>query len=104
VGHWEGYTVIGAAHQQAIVILVERMSGYAKLCKVPHKSADQVSQAIRHRLKSLGERVKTLTVENGKKFATTSRWIKRWGFKPTSLIRIAVGNAIATKNFKGLLR
>ena len=39
VGHWEGDTVIGARHQQAIVTLVERKSGYAKLCKVEHKTA-----------------------------------------------------------------
>nr|WP_232726008.1 hypothetical protein [Polynucleobacter brandtiae] len=29
IGHWEGDTVIGAAHKQAIVTLVERKSGYA---------------------------------------------------------------------------
>jgi IS30 family transposase len=29
IGHWEGETVIGAAHKQAILTLIERKSGYA---------------------------------------------------------------------------
>lgn len=68
VSHWESDTLIGAAHQQAIVTLVERKSGYAKLNKVLNKSADQVSQAIEYRLKPLGARVKTMKVNNGKEF------------------------------------
>jgi IS30 family transposase len=33
VGHWDGHTVIGAGHSQAMVTLVKRKSGYAKLIK-----------------------------------------------------------------------
>ena len=40
VGHWEGDTVIGANHQQAVVTLVERKSGDALIAKVLHKTAD----------------------------------------------------------------
>ena len=69
VGHWEGDTVIGAAHKQAIVTLVERKSGYAVLAKVNHKTADLVGRAIQAKLKPLRPRVKTLTVDNGKGFA-----------------------------------
>jgi transposase, IS30 family len=69
VGHWEGDTVIGAGQSQAIVTLVERKSGYAKLSKVANKSAELVSQAIEDKLKPLAARVKTLTVDNGKEFA-----------------------------------
>ena len=49
-GHWEGDTVIGAAHKQAIVTLVERKGGFAVLAKVPSKSADLVGRAIEARL------------------------------------------------------
>ncbi len=69
VGHWEGDTVIGAAHKQAIVTLVERKSGFAVLGKVSNKSADLVGRAIEVRLLPLSSRVKTLTVDNGKEFA-----------------------------------
>ncbi len=69
VGHWEGDTVIGAAHKQAIVTLVERKSGFAVLAKVSNKSADLVGRAIEAKLKPFYSRVKTLTVNNGKEFA-----------------------------------
>lgn len=69
VGHWEGDTVIGARHSQAVVTVVERKSGYAKLRKVTNKTAELVSQAIEDVLKPLNARVKTLTVDNGKEFA-----------------------------------
>lgn len=69
VGHWEGNTVIGAGHNQAVVTVVERKSGYAKLKKVTNKSAALVSQAIENVLKPLNARVMTFTVDNGKEFA-----------------------------------
>ena len=50
IGHWEGDTVIGKGHKQAIVSLVERKSGYAVLVKVKNKTADLVSNAIIDRL------------------------------------------------------
>jgi IS30 family transposase len=40
VGHWEGDTVIGAVHKEAIVTLLERKSGFALLAKVSNKTAD----------------------------------------------------------------
>jgi IS30 family transposase len=69
VGHWEGYTVIGTAHKQAIVTLVERKSGFAVLAKVSNKSAVLVGRAIEARLLPLSSRVRTLTVDNGKELA-----------------------------------
>lgn len=53
----------------AIVTLIERKSGFAVLAKVTNKSADLVGRAIERKLKPLGSRVKTLTVDNGKEFA-----------------------------------
>jgi transposase, IS30 family len=61
VGHWEGDTVIGANHKQAIVTVVERKSGYAVIEKVANKTANLVSAAIINRLKPFGTKVKTLT-------------------------------------------
>ena len=73
VGHWEGDTVIGAAHKKAIVTLVERKSGYALIAKVSNKSSDLVSQAIIIKLHSMTPLVKTLTFDNGKEFAEHAR-------------------------------
>ena len=68
IGHWEGDTLIGKGHKQAIVSLVERKSGYAVLAKVKNKTADLVSNAIINRLKPLMRKVSTLTYDNGKEF------------------------------------
>jgi len=64
VGHWEGDTVIGAGHKQAIVTLVERRSGYARLMKVSHKTSKQVADAVIKKLRSINARVKTITFDN----------------------------------------
>ena len=69
MGHWEGDTVIGAAHKQVIVTLVERKSGFAVLAKVSNKSADLVGRDIENKLKPLNSREKMLTVDYGKEFA-----------------------------------
>lgn len=69
IGHWEGDTVIGAAHQQAIVTLVERKSGYAVLAKIRNKTSDLVNSAIIAQLAPLTQLVKTLTFDNRKEFA-----------------------------------
>lgn len=69
MGPWEGDTVVGAAHKQAIVTLVERKSGFAVLAKVNNKTADSVGRAIEAKLKPLNSRMKTLTVDNGKEFS-----------------------------------
>ncbi len=69
VGHWEGDTLIGAAHKQAIVTLVERKSGFVVLTKVSNKSANLVGRAIEAKLKPFLSRMTTLTVDNGTQFA-----------------------------------
>ena len=43
VGHWEGDTLIGKGHKQAIVSLVERKSGYTVLKKVSKKTSELVA-------------------------------------------------------------
>ena len=73
VGHWEGDTVIGANHQQAVVTLVERKSGYALIAKVINKTSDLVSAAIITKLSPLAPLVKTITFDNGKEFAGHSK-------------------------------
>lgn len=65
--------MIGAAHQQAILTLVQRKSGYAILAKVKNKISDLVSGAILTKLKPLASLVKTLTFDNGKEFAEHQR-------------------------------
>ncbi len=76
VGHWEDDTVIGAAHQHAIVTLVERKSGYAVVSKVNRKTSDEVSAAIIKRLKPLASLVKTITYDTVKNLRSISSLIR----------------------------
>lgn len=69
VGHWEGDTIIGKGHKQAIVSLVERKSGYCLLAHVPKKTSAAVSTSIIQLLAPLKARALTLTFDNGLEFA-----------------------------------
>jgi len=68
-GDWEGDTIVGKGHQQAIVSLTERFSRFTLLQKVEHATAPAVSAAIIEQLKPLMALVLTLTTDNGKEFA-----------------------------------
>jgi IS30 family transposase len=104
IGHWEGDTVIGAAHKQAIVTLVERKSGYALIAKVSNKTSDLVSQAIITQLNPVTPLVKTLTFDNGKEFAEHARIDT--ALKSTTYFAdpFASWQRGSNENFNGLLR
>ena len=104
VGHWEGDTVIGAAHKQAIVTLVERKSGFAVLAKVSNKTADLVGRAIEAKLKPLISRVKTLTVDNGKEFADHQAIDQTLGIQTYFADPYCSWQRGSNENFNGLLR
>lgn len=104
VGHWEGDTVIGAGHSQAVVTLVERKSGYAKLIKVSNKTAEQVSHAIETALVPMGARVKTLTVDNGKEFAYHQKTDRVLGIQTYFADPYCSWQRGSNENFNGLLR
>ena len=69
VGDWEADTLIGKRHQQALVSIVERQSGFTLIRKVERKSAPAVSLAMIELLKPYRHQVHTITSDNGKEFA-----------------------------------
>jgi transposase, IS30 family len=104
VGDWEGDTVIGAGHQQAIVTLVERKSGFALLAKVKQKKADLVSQAIVDQLTPVRSKVKTLTADNGKEFAHHRRTDQALGMQTYFAEPYSSWQRGSNENHNGLLR
>ena len=104
IGHWEGDTVIGAAHQHAIVTLVERKSGFAVVTKVDRKTAEQVSAAIIERLKPMAPRVKTITYDNGKEFASHKAIDRSLGTTAYFADPFASWQRGSNENYNGLLR
>jgi len=104
VGHWEGDTVIGAGHKHAIVTLVERRSGYARLTKVSHKTSKQVADAVIKKLRSINARVKTITFDNGKEFAEHARIDEALGSTTYFADPFSSWQRGSNENFNGLLR
>ena len=104
VGHWECDTVIGAAHKQAIVTVVECKSGYAVMAKVSNKTADLVGAAIIEALNPLRARVKTLTYDNGKEFSGHARIDEALGSTGYFARPFASWERGSNENFNGLLR
>ena len=104
VGHWEGDTVIGAHHKQAVVTLVERKSGYAVIAKVINKTADLVSSAIISKLSPMAPLVKTLTFDNGKEFAEHARIDAALNSITYFADPFASWQRGSNENFNGLLR
>lgn len=67
IGDWEADTIVGKAHQGAIVSLVDRKTRYTKLIKVERATAEAVQFAITTALRSFP--VHSITFDNGKEFA-----------------------------------
>lgn len=69
LGDWEGDTIIGAGHKQAIVSVVERKTQFTLLKKVEKKTSNNVTSALIELMEPLNNARHTLTVDNGKEFA-----------------------------------
>lgn len=68
VGHWEGDTVIGAEHEGVLLRLVERVTKYTIIVKLPSKHALHLArQAVIH-LNKCPLPVASVTFDNGKEF------------------------------------
>ncbi len=69
IGDWEADTIIGKNHQQAIVSLVERKTGFTLIEKVERKTSRAVGQAVIGLLDPYRMQVHTVTSDNGREFA-----------------------------------
>jgi IS30 family transposase len=81
IGDWEADTIIGKAHQGAIVSLVDRKTKFTKLIKVKDKTAESVTSAVISSLLSLPMTHRTITFDNGKEFAFHEEIAKQTGAK-----------------------
>ncbi len=70
IGDWEGDTVVGKNHQGALVTLVDRKSKLTLIGKVNRYTAKAVEKTIISLMDLLPRRSYTLTVDNGKEFAS----------------------------------
>jgi transposase, IS30 family len=103
-GDWEADLVIGAAHQQALVTLNERISRYSLIAHIPAKTAQNVTNAMVSLLTPFMDAVHTLTTDNGKEFAQHERIAEKLGADFFFAHPYASWERGANENMNGLIR
>jgi len=68
-GDLEIDTIVGKNHQQSLVSIVDRKTGYLWLKKCSTRKAEEVCQATIRLLEPIKEQLKTITADNGKEFS-----------------------------------
>jgi transposase, IS30 family len=69
-GDWEGDTVVGKGRRNALVTLVERKSGYARIGRADNLKAKTTRHVAVQRMKDLPASLRrSVTFDNGKEFA-----------------------------------
>lgn len=72
-GHWEGDTMIGKGRQGGLLTLVERKSRYTKIRHVVSHHGKVIHRQVNAALRTMKDRVKTLTYDNGREFSEHKR-------------------------------
>ena len=69
-GDWEGDTIVGQGRRSALLTLVERKSGYARIGRVDSMKSDRTIRVAKRRMKDLPTSLRrSMTFDNGKEFA-----------------------------------
>ncbi len=104
VGHWESDTVLGARHRGALVTLVERTTGVAKIAFVEKKTKELVTQAIIELLSPLKDHVHSITYDNGLEFAGHTEVMKELGCQSYFADPYSSWQRGTNENTNGLIR
>jgi len=76
-GDWEGDTMVGKGRHSALVTLVERKSGYARIGRADNMKAETTRRTTERRMKDLPASLRrSVTFDNGKEFAEHSQLAK----------------------------
>ena len=76
-GDWEIDTIIGKNHKGAIVVIVERKSGFFLMKKLKGKDAAELAKAVIRLLAPFKSKVFTITSDNGLEFAEHQEMAKK---------------------------
>jgi IS30 family transposase len=104
-GDWEGDTLVGKRRRSALVTMVERKSGYARIGRVDGMTSDLTMRAAKRRLADLPPPLRrSMTFDNGKEFAKHSSLTAHFGLEIYFADPHAAWQRGANENLNGLLR
>jgi transposase, IS30 family len=80
VGDWEGDTIIGSHTKGAVIVsMVERKTRFTLLAKSKNKTTTSVINEITRKMKPISDFVFTITLDNGKEFASHEKFTEALG-------------------------
>jgi IS30 family transposase len=104
-GDWEGDTMVGHGRRSALLTLVERKSGYARIGRVDSMKADITVRVARRRMKDLPPSLRrSMTFDNGKEFAEHQKLSRGLGLEIYFADAYASWQRGTNENTNGLLR
>jgi IS30 family transposase len=104
-GDWEGDTVVGKGHRSAVVTMVERKSGYAKIGKLKGLYSAPLVQSAARRLNRLPKHLRrSMTLDNGREFSQHKRLTALTGIEVYFAKPYAAWQRGTNENTNGLLR
>jgi len=104
-GDWEGDTIVGKGRRSALVTLVERKSGYARIARIDDMTTATTMRAAKRRLKDLPASLRrSVTFDNGKEFAGHATLTEHLGLDVYFAKPYASWQRGTNENTNGLLR
>ena len=104
IGDWELDTVIGSHHKGVLLTLVERRSNFTLIGKCKDKTASSITSKIIELLKPHENKVKTLTLDNGKEFASHEVFSEKLGARSYFAHPYSSWERGLNENTNGLIR
>lgn len=104
LGHWEIDTVVGKGAQDCVTTLVERMTGFALIGKLPDRSMRNTSRRTKMLIRRTPEQFKTITADNGTEFHDYESIEKATGVMFYFATPYHSWERGSNENFNGLLR
>jgi len=104
-GDWEGDTIVGDGRRSALLTMVERKSGYARIGRVDSMKSDSTMRVAKRRMKDLPASLRrSITFDNGKEFAEHQRLSRSTGMEVYFCDPYASWQKGTNENTNGLLR
>jgi len=104
-GDWEGDTIVGKGRRSALLTLVERKSGYARIGRVDSMNSEMTMRAANRRMKDLPPcLLRSMTFDNGKEFAEHQKLTRGLGLQVYFTEPYASWQKGTNENTNGLLR